>query len=78
MEPSGIDPPLDRSRPDAGREQLSPPDHPVLPSREAGYYRVGAKLAYFAPHTGVKFTRLAHTLDRDEPNATELTLSMPI
>jgi hypothetical protein len=78
VEPSGVDPPLDRSRPETRREQLSPRDHPVLPPSKSGDHRVRAKVADFAPHTGVKFSTLAHAPDSADPNATELTPSMPI
>jgi hypothetical protein len=77
VEPTAPHSALDGARVEASREQLRAPDHPVLPAGEGRDESVGAKVAYFGPHSDPNEARLAHDPDRADQNATEHPPSVP-
>ena len=77
VEPARLDPPLDRPRPMPAAINWRSGDDAMLPPREAGDHRVGAKVADFGPYTVLNYATLAHAPDDADEHATELTPSMP-
>ena len=78
MEPTGIDSPTDRARPEPDGEQLRPTHDSVLMGGERCDRRVRAKVSAFDPHSGMKSATLIHGADLRATNATEHPPSMPI
>jgi hypothetical protein len=77
VEPAGRDAVLDRRDGHARREELRPPDHPVLPLGEGAEHLVDGKRDGFGSYSDHKASRLVHGADLRATNATEHPPSMP-
>ncbi len=77
VEAAGVDSPPDRTRSQTGGEKSLTAHDSVLPPGEHTDDRSGSKVVAFVPHSGINVTNLTHASDGADPNATELTPSVP-